>query len=206
MRKNLLVAFVFNLIIVILETIGIILSLQKTGILTFTFYTTDSNFLALFTSLVFCIFYLTRPPQNKIPSWLQTFRFISCVSLGVTIFISICVIIPLYPNLLEYMLLENFGLYFHLICPLLSIISFLFFEKNKPLAKRTIILTLAPTILFGIINISLNLSKIITGPYPFFYLFIVPWYTSLFTIFFILLSSLVISIFIYKIYNKKTNF
>jgi len=204
MKKNFIAAFFINLTIVILEIIGLIISIQNDKVLTFTFYTTDSNFLALITSFLFCIFaVIAFTTKTPIPKWIKILRFISTACLSLTFFLSICIIIPLYPNLFSLMLLENFGLYHHFLCPLLSIISFIVFEKNEPLKKNVIIFALLPTITYGLINLSLNLLKIISGPYPFFYLFLVPWQTPLLAILFILLTAFAIAFFLYKIYNKK---
>ena len=207
MNKKLAIAVVLNFVLLILEITGLILCLQKVGISTFTFYTTFSNCIALVTSFLFCIFGIIVLSQKKpFPQWLKILRFISTACLTSTLILSICVIIPLYPNLFNYMLFKNAGFFQHLLCPIITIVSFLFFEQHSPLSKSAIRLSLLPTIAYGSVNIILNFLKIIAGPYPFLYLFVVPWYVPTICISFILLLSLIIANFLYKTYNKKASF
>ena len=55
-------------------------------------------------------------------------------------------------------------LYHHTLCPVLAIISFVFLERYENLHA---IQGLYFTAIYGIIMISLNILKIVEGPYPF---------------------------------------
>jgi len=202
-KKKIIVAILLNFVIVCIEIIAFIACLKTNGILTFTYYTTTSNFLALVVSFLFCVVSLwCLIKKISIPHWLNTFRFVSNVNLMVTFIISTFIIVPLYPNLFEFMLLKTPGIFQHVLCPLISLISFLLFEKQKNLSKNSIILALIPTISYGAINLTLNLLKITSGPYPFFYLFVVPWYVPVVCILTILTLTFLTIKFIYKFFNK----
>lgn len=55
-------------------------------------------------------------------------------------------------------------LYHHTLCPILAILSFVFVEKYENLNT---IHGLYFTIIYAIIMISLNVLKVVEGPYPF---------------------------------------
>ena len=66
-----------------------------------------------------------------------------------------------------YMLFEGSMLYHHLLCPVLTIITFIFFDHLKDISKKDTIRGLYLTFIYAIILIILNLIDIIVGPYPF---------------------------------------
>ena len=204
MKKRIVFAILFNFVILCFEVFALIECIKLKGILTFTYYTTTSNFLALIVSLLFCIVAPICLIKNKtLPTWLSLFRFTSTVCLCITFIISLFIIVPLYPNLLNYMILQNPGIFQHLICPLLSLFSFLAFEKHSHLPQKALTIALIPTLSYGAINLVLNILKITAGPYPFFYLFVVPWYVPVLCITAIILISIFTIKFIFNSFNKS---
>ncbi|MGN1222476.1 MAG: hypothetical protein ACI4TT_04510, partial [Christensenellales bacterium] len=83
----------------------------------------------------------------------------------------------------------------------LSIISFLLFENQMRLKKFSIIFPAIPTLLYGVICITLNILKLLEGPYPFFYVYDISWVVCTVSAVAILLATLLISFVYYKIYN-----
>ena len=200
LSKQLTIAFVFNLIIVGLEIIGLVLSVNRHGIKVFCFYTENSNYFALIVSFVFCISYLFN--KTTIKTWLIAIRFISTVCLTITLIIVLCVLVPMYPSNFVLWMFKTSNLYQHLLCPVLSIVSFLWFEPKIRLKKNIIIFALIPTIIYGCACIILNLLKIITGPYPFFYVYALPWYVTVCSLFGVLTIAILITIIIFYVHNK----
>ena len=56
----------------------------------------------------------------------------------------------------------------HVACPILSIISYMFIEKQTLKGFKVAFFPLAYTFVYGIIILILNIEKQIVGPYPFF--------------------------------------
>lgn len=204
-KQKLILAIILNFIIFILEIIGAVLSIQRHGILAFTFYTENSNYYALFVSLIFCIGGIVAViRQDYLYHWIHTLRFISTVCLTITFIIAVFVLMPFRPNMVPFMLFEGSSLYQHLLCPLLSLFSFLVLENQKPFSRNVIIYAIIPTIVYGVTCIILNILKVITGPYPFFYVYQIPWYVCVVSILGIMTISFFTTFGIYYLHNKKT--
>ena len=58
-------------------------------------------------------------------------------------------------------------LFHHTLCPILCIISFVFFENEYKIGKKFIFYSLIPTLLYAIIFIFLNAFNVVNGPYFF---------------------------------------
>lgn len=197
-------AFILNLVIVMFETAGVVLSVLNHRLNVFQYYTENSNYFALVVSTIYCIaFVVTKLGRKQLPTWVHNLRFISTSLLSVTFIVILFVLSPLYPkNFVKWMFLGS-GLFQHTLCPIISIISFLLFENQSKLYKRAIWLTLIPTVVYGITCIILNLTKTIEGPYPFFYLYDLPLYFTLPSLAGVLLGATLISFIIYWLHNKR---
>lgn len=149
------ISILLNILIIVFGLMGVVIA-AKYHLLKdfFLYYTNLSNIFAVLASIIYL---LTLNKKTKIGEYL---RFLSTICLTLTLLV---VIFVLTPMLKVNLFVGNYMPLYHLICPLLSIISLLFFEKNntKP------ILALIPTAIYGIITLSLNYFKVIEGPYPF---------------------------------------
>lgn len=156
-------SLIFNLLIVVLEIIGLIVTLFYNNRISYEYYTEDSNILALFSSLLFVIFLL----KGKIPKWVQLFKYMTTICLTVTFLVVIFILAPMYNFAYNYLLFHNSLLYQHLLCPILSIITFLFFDDIDVLGVRENFFGIFLTILYAVILIVLNIMELVVGPYPF---------------------------------------
>ncbi len=128
----------------------------------FQFYTNDSNIVALFAS----VFYVVSSLSGKGRENASRIRFIAQAGLTLTFLVVLCILIPLEPESAEHLLLERAFFFEHLACPVISFVSFVFFEESS-LSRRDVILALLPTALYGIVIVVLNLLGTVDGPYPF---------------------------------------
>lgn len=189
----------FNLMIVILEIIGIILGLTINHTIGIEYYTTDSNLLALISSLLFVIFIISK---NKIPRWLQLFKYITTICLTVTFLVVVFILGPMLDFDYEFLLFNNNLLLQHLLCPLFSIIVFLFFDDISILKIKDTFIGISLTIVYAIILIILNYTKLVTGPYPFLKVYEQSLFMSIFWLITILGLSYLIALLLRKIYIK----
>ena len=153
MKKKL--SIIMNILVIIGGLLGVVIAIREHMTKDFfLYYTNLSNVFAMITSLLFII---TINKNNKL---INILRFLSTVCLTLTLLV---VIFILTPMLKVNLFVGNYMPLYHLICPLLSLVSTLFFEEvdSKP------IYAIIPTSLYTIITIILNLLKIINGPYPF---------------------------------------
>jgi hypothetical protein len=203
-KKKMFFSLIINGLIVILEIVGLYLSVGRLGIKVFQYYTENSNYLALVTSSVFILVVTISLIRGKlIPSWVYILRFVTTASLTITLVVVLLVLIPMMPEDTMFLLFGNSCLYQHTLCPILSILSFIFLENESKLSRKSILYALIPTIIYGVIFITLNILKIVEGPYPFFYFYYFPWYMSVSVIFGIFIGSMIIATLLYVSYNRK---
>ncbi len=166
------VSIILNLLIVICGCIGLTISAKADGLGMFKYYTQDSNYFALLVSFIYLIFQAKSKFTGKIPSFVRALRFISSSCLFVTFTVVIFVLIPSYGfDSAAGMLFGGSSLYFHTVCPLLAIISFIFFEHEFNFSKKIILVAIIPTLIYAAIILPLNILKVLRGPYPFLYVY-----------------------------------
>lgn len=163
LSKNIQIALMLNLAIFICEIIGIIIRFHTKGSLGIEYYTMDSNLLTLVASAIL-IFYIVT--HKHIPKWLSLLRYTATTMLSVTFLVVVLILAPMLEHGYAILLLTDQMLYNHLICPILSFISFVFFEEH-PFKLRDINWPIGVTILYAIILVALNLCHVVDGPYPF---------------------------------------
>lgn len=198
-------ALIVNAAIVVMEIIGTYLSACRGGIRMFIFYTDDSNILTLITSIVFCIFSVRCliAEKNEIPLAVKVLRYTSTCCLTVTLVVVLTILIPMSgPDGVQNMLFRNAALFHHLLCPLAAIISFLFLESNPPLKPVHTAYALIPTGIYAVISMSLNIAKVMDGPYPFLHVYEQPVYMTIIWSVVILGGAYILSLLL-RIGNKK---
>ena len=166
MKKTL--ALISNLLIVVLEVISFIILINRHGGITVGivyFYTRLSNLLALIAG-IFVLIVIIKNKSGELPKWLSLLRYIATIMLFVTLLISLFVLTPAVGSFYR-MMIENQLKFHHLLCPLISIISFIFFEKGGVLTTKDNVLALIPTLVYGIVMMILNAARVVDGPYPF---------------------------------------
>ncbi len=174
-NKNQLTAALFvNIVIVIMETVGCILTFSKIGTETLIYYTTDSNLFSLIVSGIFAVFAVKALQTNcldAIPNWVRALKLMSVTCLTVTFIVVIAVLAPVSKGGYMYMLFDNDFLYYHLLCPVLAILSYVFLEVHLDLKVKHSLIAAIPTLLYAIITTILNILRILYGPYPFLYVY-----------------------------------
>ena len=158
------ISLTFNLLIIILEIISFIITYYVNHKISFEYYTEDSNMLALITSSILVIYLVLN---KKTPDWLRLLKYSSTICLAVTFFVVIFVLAPMYDFNYNFLLFENALLYQHLLCPILCIITFIFFDELGEYRLKDIFIGLSLTIIYTIILVILNCLDLVVGPYPF---------------------------------------
>ena len=161
MKKK--VALILNVLLIIFEIIGFIITYNTNDPLSPAYYTEDSNFICLVSSIMFVLYYLSGKSATKT---LHLFRFTATLNLVLTFFITLFILSNDYG--LYEMMIHNEFLIFHTLCPIISLISYLFFEKYR--SHKNNIMFKAPifTFVYGLIMFLLNFLKVMDGPYSFF--------------------------------------
>ena len=122
------ISLILNLLIISFELVGFIFSYLYNHRIAIEFYTECSNILMLVCSMVF-VYYMVY--NKSIPKWLHYFKYLSTTCVSITFFVVLFILIPM-GNFDYYAFLFNGTLLFHhTLCPILAIITFLFFDNLK---------------------------------------------------------------------------
>ena len=142
--SNLKKSFIMNILIFIIVVLGIIFMmtgfkfmgnhevLSSTGLSPFRFYTVDSNIFVGISALILIIYesLLLKGKIKEIPKYAYVIKYIGTVAVTLTFLVTLLYLAPMFGD--KFILLYlNSNLLFHLIVPLLSIISFVFLERIK---------------------------------------------------------------------------
>ena len=165
-----------NIILILLTLIGTSMAYRSFGLGLVKYYTVDSNLLCLVSSVLYVLFLLIRKSQQGIPFAVAVLRFLASTCLVITFTVTVAYLAPIRIMVPEGTFLENLiilmtqgsMLYQHLLCPVISFISFCFFEGDRRLnRKKTIWYAVVTTFAYGIVLIILNVLHKADGPYPF---------------------------------------
>ena len=169
LREKLYLILFSNIILFLLELIGAYLSIKASREFAFIYYTNLSNYFSLFASFTICFGAIISLRKNTpLPYFYYSLKFTVNVCLMITFLVCFCLLIPLKPDILDFMVAQNANLLYHVICPILSLVCFFAIEKNERIKKRIIFTSTLPTMLYGIVLSLLNLKRVVIGPYPFF--------------------------------------
>ena len=125
--------------------------LSAENLLAFKFFTVDSNVLMGILSAVFVVYeiLLLKGKVNKIPFILYIFKFVMTVGVALT-FATVAFLLGFIAPGGYFSLFVDSNLFFHLLIPLLSIISFIFFEPNDLIRFKHSFLGLIPMGIYSI--------------------------------------------------------
>ena len=203
-------AFILNVIIIVLEIIGIAISYHNGGIKNLVYYTVDSNILALISCVLFVIVMM----QGRKSKFVSMLRYIATVNLALTFTIVVFVFVPMcipygYDAVAE-ILYRGAQWSHHLLCPLFSMISFVLFEKSDILfenrhdiEKKNSKIATVFTFAYAIVLVILNICKVVRGPYPFLLVYEQPVWTSVLWFIGIVLVAYGYSLLIGKLYRMR---
>lgn len=141
MRMFLIImALVFNLALIILECNIFIKVKNKLNILKF--YTFLQNFIAVLVSVLFCVFAVKEILGfGNIPELIKGFRYTATCGLAATMIVFAVFLAPRFKSGKSKSHKDIFGglnpkkanLLLHYICPIISLVSFMFFERGTVL-------------------------------------------------------------------------
>ena len=153
------ISFVLNIIIVLMVVVASIIMftgfkfmhgptpiLESTKLGMFRFFTVDSN---LFMGIVSLIFIIGMLKYKEIPKWMYILKFMGTCGVTLTFVVVFVYLGPIAKDGI-ISLLQNSSLFFHLLIPIVSIITFCFFENTKLLSFKESFYGLVPCLLYSL--------------------------------------------------------
>ena len=201
-----IVALILNLLVLIFEVSGLTVALTgKVGeghsLDFFRFFTNDSNVLLLIGTILLLVYQVHGLKDGKeIPKYVNVFYFVSLVGTTLTFLTVLFILIPM----MGVGLISSYSMVcLHLICPILSVIDFLFFDDDFKLKLFDSFFGMIPMTIYGVIILILVGIKSIEPPYPFLDIYNQKVYISV--LFIILMFAMTYLIcFLLYFFGKKT--
>lgn len=161
------ISFIFNLVIFFLVAFSTIVMITGFSFMggnkifapsnytAFKYFTVDSNVLSGIISLIFAIYEILffTGKIEELPSFLYRFKLIGNVGVTLTMVTTVCFLAPTAETGFFSLFLDS-NLFFHLIIPLLCIISFIFFETESSISFKYTFAGLIPMIIYGAVYIA----------------------------------------------------
>ena len=202
-RRRMKAALIVNALIIGLECAGLWQAFFHSGSEMLEFYTEDSNLFSLFASLWYLVSGLIRLKRNApVSRTAKRMRYAAACMLSLTFLIVIFVLAP--QSGYGHFLLEGQFLYTHLLCPVLSFISFAFLERVPHLRRRDAWYAWLPTAVYAIVLITMNLLRQTVGPYPFLHIYEQPWEISILWALLILGGDYLLAVLMIRLDGRKT--
>lgn len=146
-------AVVANMVVVVLEAMGLRISVEDRRWQVLAYYTQLSNLVTLASSVAFLLLGAKAAPM----------RYLSSCMLAMTFLVTLLVLVPMGGGFRKLMLSGN-GLYHHTLCPVVSVASYVLWEPHASPWLLPVVVTTA----YGLMMLYLNWRRRFDGPYPFF--------------------------------------
>ena len=220
-EKNIKISLLLNSVIVLLTILASIimftgfkfmretepvLELTRLGMLKF--FTVESNLFMGVVALLFVIEErnIQKKKTKEIRASMYITKLVSTTAVGLTFFVVFAYLGPISKDGI-LSLLKNSNLFFHLMIPGLSMITFICFEKTDKISFRHTALTILPTILYGfyyLINVLIHMENGKVSPIYDWYWFVqYGVWTSIIVIPTILFITYIIGIILWGLNRKK---
>ena len=174
-KKSLKISYIFNIIILILSLLACIIMftgfqfmegeyvLASTKIGMLKFFTVDSNIFMGITALLFAVQEkkLLKEKISEISKRFYITKLMATTAVSLT-FVIVFGYLGLIVEGGVIVLLMNSNLFFHLIIPILSVLTFVLFEKTDKLKFKNVIYGIVPAFIYGIfylINILIHMEN-----------------------------------------------
>lgn len=193
------ISIIINVLIVLFETFALVKSYNFDHRIMFEYYTVDSNLLALFSSLFYLICIIGEKKVNK---FVKLFKYVTTVGLTITFVVVLVILLPMVGFNFNYLFFQGAMPYHHLICPILSFITFIYYDDLGKYYKKDSYYPLGVTLIYSFTLIVLNILRKIDGPYPFLKVYNQTFIVSVLWFILIIGMGYLISIIVLKFRNQ----
>lgn len=193
-KKRCIIGIGMDFFLIFFGILGSYIEIYENGIIMLSYYTVLSN---IFISIacLFDIVYQIRELKGKSKfAWIKSIKYFATCCMTITFMVVFFVLAPM-GGVKEYIRIFFEGplLFQHTLCPIAAIISFLLIDiRQNSLHKNAVVLSLTPTILYAVVSTSLNIAKVMYGPYPFLRVYEQPvWMSFLYVVIIIGMAYLI---------------
>lgn len=134
----------------------------------FKFFTVQSNIFVGIISLILlvCEILFIKKKIKEIPRWAYILKMMSTLTVVLTFLVTLLFLAPFATTRDFFSYYKNSNLFYHFLIPLISFISFIFFEGRKDIKFRYTFLGIVPILVYGIVYGIFVISNIKNGIVP----------------------------------------
>lgn len=116
----------------------------------FIFFTTDANAIAAIASglVIICDVKILLGRRTTVARAFTLLKYAGLVSLMLTFFVVLFLLIPIYGIAMQW---GGKGFYNHLMSPLLTFISFVFFDPHTKIRMKDMLFSMLPMLIYGVV-------------------------------------------------------
>ncbi len=160
------IALVLNIAALIAGVVGIVFRIVRNFDDFFLYYTQLSNVAAVISSAMYIIFF--NSDNERVRAFVRGARYLGACGLTLTFIVVMCVFLPVGGADAAGKLLATInGILHHSVCPVLSIVSYLFFEEGVR-SRKAVLIPIVATAVYAFTLYTLNFLRLAKAPYPFF--------------------------------------
>lgn len=200
-KKRSILGIIIDVVIIIFGIWGSYAEVYENGIVMLSYYTVESNLFISLACLLDLVYQVRVLNQKEKLSWIKNMKYLATCCMTITFMVVFFILAP-SGGIPEYIRIFFEGplKYQHTLCPILAVFSFFVVDTyQNDLKKKMILVSLTPTILYAIVTTSLNIAKIMYGPYPFLHVYEQSIGMSVFYVFLIIGIAYLIGWFLWKI-------
>lgn len=172
-KKRSILGIIIDVVIIIFGIWGSYAEVYENGIVMLSYYTVESNLFISMACLLDLVYQVRILNQKEKLSWIKNMKYLATCCMTITFMVVFFILAP-SGGIPEYIRIFFEGplKYQHTLCPILAVFSFFVVDTyQNDLKKNMILVSLTPTILYAIVTTSLNIAKIMYGPYPFLHVY-----------------------------------
>jgi hypothetical protein len=192
-------SIILNLLIIILEIIGLVLSFKEIGKSAIMYYTQLSNIFLLIASILYLVF------LDEKRRFVSIIKYSATVSVIITFLVVLFILGPTYDFNYNWLLFGKANIFYHLLCPILGFISFTFYEQHNIGGAKDYFYSMLFTLIYSVVMITLNIANVVDGPYLFLRVTHNSIIESLLWIVIIIGGAFVLTYLLSKLKNKVSN-
>lgn len=181
-KKRCILAIGIDFLIVFYGILGSVIEIYENGFIMLSYYTVLSNIFISMACMLDIVYQIRELKGKTNFSWIKHIKYFATCCMTITFMVVFFILAPA-GGIQEYIrsFFEGPLKYQHTLCPVLSVVSFFVIDTyQNDLGKKEVFASLTPTILYAVVSTSLNIAKVMYGPYPFLYVYEQPLGLSLF--------------------------
>lgn len=184
-KKRCILGIGIDFLIAFYGILGSVVEIYENGFIMLSYYTVLSNLFISAVCLLDIAYQIRELKDKKNSPWIKRIKYFATCCMTITFMVVLLVLAPM-GGVQEYirMFFEGPLKYQHTLCPILAVASFFAIDNyQSDFGKKTVVSSLIPTIIYAVVSTSLNIAKIMHGPYQFLYVYEQPvWMSFLYVV------------------------